>query len=96
MKKLLFLCLAAAIFVFSVLVLNFAPTINGLVGKGKYDMNGNVIYSYGWADIPCNSYSDSYKETEVNSILTQEDKDNQLNLYKEGKNNCLRKKQWLD
>ena len=95
MKKLLFLCLAAAIFVFSVLVLNFAPTINGLVGKGNYDMNGNLIVSYGWADFPCNLYSDrynDYKETEVTSILTQEDKDNQLNLYKEGKNNCLRKK----
>ena len=96
MKKLLFLCLAAAIFVFSVLVLNFAPTINGLVGKGNYDMNGNLIVSYGWADFPCNLYSDrynDYKETEVTSILTQEDKDNQLNFYKEGKNNCLRKKQ---
>ena len=96
MKKLLFLCLAAAIFVFSVLVLNFAPTINGLVGKGKYDTNGNIILSlYGWADYPCNLYSDRYnldKEREVTSSFTQEDKDNQLNLYKEGKNNCLRKK----
>ena len=96
MKKLLFLCLEAAIFVFSVLVLNFAPTINGLVGKGKYDTNGKILLSlYGWADYPCNLYSDSYndyKEREVTSSLTQEDKDNELNLYKEGKNNCLRKK----
>jgi len=42
MKNKIFLCIASAIFIFSVIVLNIAPTINGLVGKGKYKMNGDI------------------------------------------------------
>ena len=95
MKNLIFLCVASAVFILSVIVLNYAPTITGLVGKGKYDQNGNVIYSYGWADSPCRYYSDLYNEYEDEPESHWNKKENKqihLDLLKEGKNNCLRKK----
>ena len=95
MKNLIFLCVASAVFILSVIVLNYAPTITGLVGKGKYDQNGNVIYSYGWADFPCRYYSDIYNELEdkpESDWGKNENKQIHLDLLKEGKNDCLRKK----
>jgi len=98
MKNLIFLGIASAVFIFSVIVLNFAPTINGLIGKGKYQQNGNLASGFnGWADYPCNSYSDDYnyyKEQSLTEISwdDQEDKDYHLDLLKEGKSKCLQKK----
>jgi len=99
MKNLIFLCIATAIFIFSVIVLNFAPTINGLIGKGNYQRNGGLYNGYnGWADYPCNSFSNLYKYykdksvSEESSWNNEEDKDYHLDLLKEGKNNCLKKK----
>ena len=95
MKNLIFLCVASCIFILSVIVLNYAPTITGLVGKGTYRSNGDVSYSYGWADFPCRSYSDLYNDYEDQPVTNWKDKENKeyhLDLLKEGKNNCLRKK----
>jgi len=97
MKNLIFLCIASAIFIFSVISLNVAPTINGLVGKGKYKMNGDLDSSnYGWADYPCSYYSNFYNENKDKSVdeghwTNEEDKEYYLDLIKEGKNNCLKK-----
>lgn len=97
MKNLIFLCIATCIFIFSVIVLNFAPIINRLVGKGVYSAYGNLIYP-GLTDSPCSSYSDSYNdykngvEDYPTSLDTQEKKDKYLDQLKEGKNDCLRKK----
>ena len=98
MKNLIFLCIASATFILSVIVLNFAPTINGLIGKGKYQQNGDLASGLtGWADYPCKSYSDEYKLYKDESLDDgdwddQEDKDYHLDLLKEGKNNCFKKK----
>ena len=99
MKNLIFLCIASAVFILSVIVLNFAPTINGLIGKGKYQQNGELANGFnGWADYPCKSFSDNYNYykdkslTDIPSWTDQEDKDYHLDLLKEGKNNCLKKK----
>ena len=63
MKNLIFLYIALAVFILSVIVLNFAPTINGLIGKGKYQQNGDLVNGlYGWADYPCKSYKDLYND----------------------------------
>ena len=99
MKNLIFLCIASAVFILSMIVLNFAPTINGLIGKGKYQRNGELANGFnGWADYPCKSFSDNYNYykdkslTDIPSWTDQEDKDYHLDLLKEGKNNCLKKK----
>ena len=101
-KNLIFLCVATCIFVFSVIVLNFAPVINGLIGKGKYDLNGDIIsgsgFYLGFADYPCSSYIDIYNDykdgfnTYSTSLKTQEEKDKFLDQLKDGKSDCLRKK----
>jgi len=97
MKNLIFLCIASAIFIFSVISLNVAPTINGLVGKGKYKRNGDLdSTNYGWADYPCSYYSNLYNENKDKSVdeghwKDQDDKEYYLDLIKEGKNNCLKK-----
>ena len=103
MKNLIFLCVASAVFILSVIVLNYAPTITGLVGKGTFDSNGNlgtyiggVGVSYGWADYPCRKFSDTYdyyKDEPWDEKWKSSDlKDEYLDLLKEGKNYCLRKK----
>ena len=88
MKNLIFLCIASAVFIFSVIVLNFAPTINGLIGKGTYLLNGNRIYP-GWDDSPYRAYSDNYnlyKDEPVTAHWSdQEDKDYHLDHFKRGK-----------
>ena len=103
MKNLIFLCIASAIFIFSVIVLNRAPTINGLIGKGIYKTDGDVyfdVYSgyshYGWADFPCKLFSDKYIEykelTQAGNWKDEDSKNEHLSLLKEGKSYCLRKK----
>ena len=98
MKNLIFLCVASAVFILSVIVLNYAPTITGLVGKGRYDSNGDLSSSssLGWADFPCSYYSDKYNEYEDLEVKDnwkdEENKKEHLNLLEEGKNDCLRKK----
>ena len=101
MKHLIFLCVATCIFILSVIVLNVAPSINGLVGKGHYDNLGNVIGSsyFGFADYPCSSYTDEYNDINdgVTTItgITQEEKEKFLDQLKEGKSDCLRKKAYI-
>ena len=101
MKNLIFLCIATAVFILSVIVLNCAPIINGLIGKGKYQQNGDLANRlYGWADYPCISYThlyNDYKDKTVEEGLwtSQEDKDYHLDLVKEAKKNCLKKKAML-
>ena len=95
MKNLIFLCIATCIFIFSVIVLNFAPSINGLVGKGQYDIWGTLSSSssFGVADFPCRRYSDYYNDIkDLTYPGTQEEKDEYLDQLKDGKNDCLRKK----
>ena len=95
MKNLIFLCVASCIFILSVIVLNYAPTINGLVGRGTYETDGDKAIE-DWADFPCNEYSDlyNYYEDESYSVhyASEENKKYHLELLEEGKNNCLRKK----
>jgi len=98
MKNLIFLCIATCIFIFSVIVLNFAPSINGLVGKGYYNMWGDPLFSVGVADYPCSSYTDAYNDYKdgVKTFTgTQEEKDKYLDQLKDGKNDCLRKKAFI-
>ena len=96
MKDLIFLCIASAIFIFSVIVLNFAPTINGLIGKGIYTSDGDATGFNGWADSPCKQYSDQYneyKDEEVSKYWKDKaNKDFYLDRLREGKSVWLRKK----
>ena len=95
MKNLIFLCIATCIFILSVIVLNEAPIINGLLGKGTYDTNV-VTTSDGWYDKDCGYYNDNYKiNKELNSediAGTQEEHDEYLKFLKEGRNKCYRNK----
>jgi hypothetical protein len=84
----------------SVIVLNVAPSINGLVGKGHYDLLGNsLMNSYsGFADFPCSRYTDEYndiKDGVTNFAGTQEAKEKYLDQLKDGKSDCLRKKAYI-
>ena len=97
MKNLIFLCIATCIFIFSVIVLNFAPSINGLVGKGVYSLYGDRIYP-GLADYSCSYYADMYNDYKdgVRTFSgTQEEKEEFLDQLKDGKNDCLRKKAYI-
>ena len=66
MKNLIFLCIATCIFILSVIVLNFAPIINGIVGKGKYNSYGDIVDGsdplLGFSDYPCSSSTDKYND----------------------------------
>ena len=98
MKNLIFICIASAVFFLSIIVLNCAPTINGLIGKGKYQQNGDLVNGlYGWADYPCKSYTDLYNDYKDKTVeeglwTSKNDKKYHLDLMKEAKNNCLKKK----
>lgn len=97
MKNLIFLCIATCIFIFSVIVLNFAPSINGLVGKGVYSLYGDRIYP-GLADYSCSYYADKYNDIKDGVETfggTQEEKEEYLDLLKDGKNDCFRKKAYI-
>jgi hypothetical protein len=88
MKNLIFLCVSTAVVIFTVVVLNNAPIINGYVGDD-------------WYDESCQNYVDLHKyykdktpaELVVYGYITNtDDKDKWLDLLKEGKNKCYRNK----
>ena len=87
MKNLIFLCASTAIIIFTVIVLNNAPIINGLVGDISYDDS-------------CQEYVDLHKyykdktPTQIGGYgVTNEDKKKEwLDLLIEGKNKCYRNK----
>ena len=88
MKNLIFLCVSTAIIIFTVIVLNNAPIINGLVGKD-------------WYDESCQKYIDLHKynkdktPAQLSSYLVtanEANKDKWLKLLKKGKNKCYRNK----
>ena len=83
MKNLIFLCISAAVVVFTVVVLNNAPIINGYVGGD-------------WYEESCQKYVDYHKYNKDKTLselgITQEIKDKWLDLLKEGKNKCYRNK----
>ena len=92
MKHLIFLCVATCIFILIVIVLNVAPSINGLVGKSHYDKWGNMvsvslkITYYGFADY--SSYTDDYNDINdgvTTFTCTQEEKEKYLDHLKDGK-----------
>ena len=95
MKNLIFLCIATCIFILSVIVLNVAPIINGLLGKGTYDSNGEAT-SYGWYDKNCELYNDNYNINKKLSLeeagRTQEEQNEYIEYLKEGRNKCYRNK----
>ena len=94
MKYLIFLCVATCIFILSVIVLNVAPSINGLVGKG-FSL-GSASYP-GFADYPCSWYTDEYNDIKdgVKTHTGSIDKDKYLDQLKDGKSDCLRKKAYV-
>jgi len=88
MKNLIFLCVSTAIIIFTVIVLNNAPIINGLVGKDWYDEN-------------CQRYVDLHKynkdktPAQLSGYLVtsnEANKEKWLKLLKKGKNKCYRNK----
>ena len=83
MYKTLYFCFAGAILLFSVIVVNIAPAINGLVSGGY------------WSSQSCSYINDLYKDTDSQKVpgdITQEVKDKYLDYYKKEKNRCERKK----
>ena len=93
MKTLIFFCIASVILVLSIVTINIAPIINGLVGSTIYHADGSVV-SHGWWVDTCKSYNDEYKYTKKynNDFQKQEDKEKYLKLIKEGENKCKRNK----
>ena len=82
MYKTLYFCFAGAILLFSVIVVNIAPAINGLVSGGY------------WSSLSCSYLNDEYKNIESKKVPDnmQEYKNKQLDYYKKEKNRCERKK----
>jgi len=84
MKNLIFLCISTAIIIFTVIVLNNAPIINGLVGSS-------------WYDESCQNYVDLHKYNKDKTpaqlgYTTQDQKEEYLDFLKKGKNKCYRNK----
>ena len=90
MKNLIFLCIASAVVILTILDLNMGPVI-------KEDVSVNS-----WYDESCQKYVDLHKYnkdksvTELSSlnvgVSTEDDKEDWLNLLNEGKKICYRKK----
>lgn len=82
MKNLIFFCIASAILLFSIVTINIAPIIGGLVGTN-------------WMDPSCKYYSDKYDDDEKkspNELLTTEDgKEEILKSDKKEIDRCNRK-----
>ena len=95
MKKLLFFCIASAILIFSIIVVNIAPIINHRLGRGAYDASG-ASSNNGWSDVSCKSISDQYNIKEDQGLAyfsnSQEIKDKELKDLKKQLNKCNRKK----
>jgi len=86
MKNLIFLCLSAAVVIFTVVVLNNAPIINGYVGDGWYDDSCQEF-------VDLHKYNKDKKYTDIgHGVISEEDKTKWLDLLKEGKNKCYRNK----
>jgi hypothetical protein len=89
MKNLIFLCASTAIIIFTVIVLNNAPIINGLVGTD-------------WYKESCQRYVDLHKYYKDKTpaqigntdygVSDEDDKKEWLDLLIEGKNKCYRNK----
>ena len=87
MKNLIFLCASTTIIIFTVIVLNNAPIINGYVGTT-------------WYDESCQRYVDLHKYNEDKTpaliggygVTNEDTKKEWLDLLIEGKNKCYRNK----
>ena len=75
-NTLIFLCIASTLLIFSIIVVNTSPAINGIAG--------------GWRALNCKRYSDFHKYIEEKG--TAPTKDEYLKLSKEGRNVCNRRK----
>jgi len=75
-KTLIFLCIASALLIFSIIVVNTSPAIN--------------ILGNGWRDLNCKRYSDYYDY--IKKKDTYANKDEHLKLSKEGRSVCNRQK----
>lgn len=96
-NNLIFFCIASTILLFSIIAINLAPYINGLVGKGLYDINGDVDNGFvGWGDYSCGSISDRIKYLEDTPLdktgHTKESRDEEIKTLKRGKKRCNRQK----
>ena len=60
MKDLFFLYVAYTVF-FSLIILNYALTINSLFGKVTYQANGDSLMN-GWANYPCRYFPNIYDD----------------------------------
>ena len=85
MKKLIFLCIAVAVVIFSVIVLNISPVIH-IIGNDGYHES-------------CKQYSDKYKYNKDKNydeigfgVSTEDEKKEFLDLLKEGENKCKKNK----
>ena len=78
MNKLLFLCFASAILLFSIIAINIAPIINNLVGSN-------------WMNNSCKYYSDQYKINKDKTYANEEAKKETLDPIKKNKEICNRK-----
>ena len=87
MKNLIFLCISVAIVLFTVIVLNNAPIINGLVGENWYKES---CQDY----VDLHKYNNDVDYTLLNDygVTSPEKKKEWLDLLKEGKNKCYRNK----
>ena len=92
MKNLIFLCASVAIVIFTVIVLNNAPIINGYLDVSWYDdscQNFVDLHKYNKdksaAELSLLSYG-------VSTTNEERSKDKWLDLLKEGKNKCYRNK----
>ena len=75
-KTLIFLCIASALLIFSIIVVNTSPAINGIVDD--------------WRALNCKRYSDYHDY--IIKLDTYANKDEYLELSKEGRNVCNRRK----
>ena len=91
MKKLIFFCLASAILLFSIIIVNIAPIINHRLGRGAYASSGAYL-SYGWSDHSCKSISDEYNIEKDKDYTNQDAKEKTLDAIKKKLNKCNRKK----
>ena len=90
MKNLIFLCVSTAVVIFTIIVLNNAPIINGYLDVS-------------WYDDSCQKFVDLHKYNKdksaaelsgygVSTTDEEKSKDKLLDLFKEGKNKCYRNK----
>ena len=87
MKNLIFLCVSTAIIIFTVVVLNNAPIINGYVGSDWYDESCQYY-------VDLHKYNKDKTVLQLNShgVIDENTKEDYLNLLIEGKNKCYRNK----